>query len=157
MFYSKSTKGFYDSEVHGSNMPKDVVEVSYEEWEKLLLAQNSGQQIVADKNGRPIAVDKVEPEIIPEELLAKYKREANKLMDKVAQSWDYTSIIDGISFLSSTNTVFKTEAELLNAWRDACWDKIYAMQIKNLPTTAEGFLALLPEAPTQPTKKSKGK
>lgn len=57
MFYSKSTQGFYSTEIHGSNMPSDVVEISVQTHQDLLQSQSQGKQIVADENGFPVAID----------------------------------------------------------------------------------------------------
>lgn len=59
MFYSKTTGGFYDSEIHGESIPSDAVEISKEEHASLLAAQSAGKVIVADKKGKPKAVDVV--------------------------------------------------------------------------------------------------
>lgn len=56
MFYSKATRGFYDSGIHGENMPADVVEVSADDYAALLAAQSEGLEIVPDASGFPIAV-----------------------------------------------------------------------------------------------------
>ena len=32
MFYSKSTGGFYDAEIHGNNIPSDAVEITKEKY-----------------------------------------------------------------------------------------------------------------------------
>lgn len=57
MFYSKSTGGFYDSDVHGGNIPQDAVEISVSEWRSLLDGQTQGKQIVGDQTGRPVLRD----------------------------------------------------------------------------------------------------
>lgn len=54
MFYSKSTGGFYVREVHGHNMPSDVVEITEQEHADLLEGQALGKVIVADSAGRPV-------------------------------------------------------------------------------------------------------
>lgn len=53
MFYSQSTRGFYVQEVHGNNMPSDVVEITEREHAELLEGQTLGKVIVADSAGRP--------------------------------------------------------------------------------------------------------
>ena len=58
IFYSKSTNGFYDDEIH-SLMPDDVVCISKEKHEELLLGQSSGKIISADKTGNPVLLDRV--------------------------------------------------------------------------------------------------
>lgn len=68
MFYSKSTNGFYDSEIHGNNIPVDAVEISVEEHAALLEGQNNGKIIAADPNGRPVLQDFPAP--TPEQIAA---------------------------------------------------------------------------------------
>jgi hypothetical protein len=51
MFYSKSTQGFYDPEIHGSNIPQDAVEISASLHAELLAGQATGKSIQADDNG----------------------------------------------------------------------------------------------------------
>lgn len=53
MFYSASTGGFYSDEIHGANMPADVVAITDDEHAALLAGQSVGQAICATANGRP--------------------------------------------------------------------------------------------------------
>ena len=62
IYYSKTTKGFYCEEIHGTNIPSDRVQITNEQHENLLNEQSNGKQIVPDKNGYPIAIV---PPIIP--------------------------------------------------------------------------------------------
>lgn len=57
MFYSRSTKGFYITEIHGENMPDDVVEITTEYHALLMEGQTAGKIISPDAEGRPILVD----------------------------------------------------------------------------------------------------
>lgn len=57
MFYSKSTGGFYSTDIHGDNMPSDVVEITDEQHQALLDGQSQGKLISADKKGNPILID----------------------------------------------------------------------------------------------------
>lgn len=50
-FYSPSTGGFYTKQIHGRNMPVDVVEVSNRDYDSLLLAQRQGHEIAATPTG----------------------------------------------------------------------------------------------------------
>ena len=53
-YFSKTTKGFYTTEIHGTNIPSDCVEISDERYNWLLEEQNKkGKQIEPDKNGYP--------------------------------------------------------------------------------------------------------
>ena len=56
MYYSSTTGGFYDRKIHGNDIPADAVEISAEDHRALLDAQSAGKRIVADANGRPIAI-----------------------------------------------------------------------------------------------------
>jgi len=67
MFYAKSTGGFYSTEIHGNNMPSDVVEITYAYWQELLDGQTRGLFINSDENGYPILT---EPPPRPSEELA---------------------------------------------------------------------------------------
>ena len=55
MFYSKSTGGFYTSEIHGGNIPKDAVEITDEIYREAFAGQAAGLQILPDANGMPRA------------------------------------------------------------------------------------------------------
>jgi len=57
MFYAKSTGGFYDTAIHGDNIPADAVEITVEEHAALLAGQSSGKRIVAEANGGPVLQD----------------------------------------------------------------------------------------------------
>lgn len=52
-YYSKSTGGFYDKDIHGDNIPSDAFEISDNDWESLLEGQSSGKVIGAAANGTP--------------------------------------------------------------------------------------------------------
>jgi len=63
MLYSKSTRGFYDPNIHGDNVPADAVDeskwaISYQD---LLTGQDAGKAIAADDAGKPILVDRISP------------------------------------------------------------------------------------------------
>ncbi len=54
MFYSKSTSGFYDTAIHGNNIPADAVEITKAEHTALLAGQSEGKRIVPDADGVPV-------------------------------------------------------------------------------------------------------
>jgi hypothetical protein len=60
IYYSKTTKGFYTTEIHGKNIPSDCIEISKEYHKQLLDSQSNGNIIEPDKNGYPVSV---KPEI----------------------------------------------------------------------------------------------
>lgn len=57
--YSASTGGFYPYDIHYPNLPTDCVEITEDDHAALMAAQATGQQIVPDANGLPVAVDPV--------------------------------------------------------------------------------------------------
>ena len=57
MFYAKSTGGFYDTAIHGDNIPADAVEITTEEHAALLAGQGHGKIITADADGKPVLQD----------------------------------------------------------------------------------------------------
>ena len=61
MFYSKQTSGFYDTAIHGDNIPSDAVEITAEQHSALLEGQSYGKIISADENGYPILIDLAPP------------------------------------------------------------------------------------------------
>ncbi|RRW28845.1 hypothetical protein [Ectopseudomonas oleovorans] len=57
MFYAKSTGGFYDPEIHGNNMPADVVEITVEQHAALLEGQSHGMRITCGEDGYPLLAE----------------------------------------------------------------------------------------------------
>jgi hypothetical protein len=68
IYYSKNTKGFYVSEIHGDRIPEDKVEISEALYKVLLKGQSEGKVIDLDKKGKPILID--DPGPAAEELVA---------------------------------------------------------------------------------------
>lgn len=74
MFFSAQTVGFYNSAIHGDNMPADVVEITAEEHAVMLAGQSSGKVIAADADGRPVLQDPPAP--TPEQIQQRVNAEA---------------------------------------------------------------------------------
>ena len=55
IYYSKSTKGFYDNEIH-KTIPSDAVVITSEVYLALLRGENGKNAIQPDENGYPILV-----------------------------------------------------------------------------------------------------
>lgn len=62
MFYSKTTNGFYDPDIH-TVIPSDAVEITIQDHASLLAGQSEGQLIVPDAEGRPVLTDPELPTI----------------------------------------------------------------------------------------------
>ena len=61
MYYSKSTGGFYITEIHGDNIPADAVEITSKQHEALIAGEASGKRIAADHDGVPVLQDPPQP------------------------------------------------------------------------------------------------
>lgn len=78
MFYSASTGGFYNRQIHGQNIPSDAVEISEEHYSLLILGQSQGKVIVPDQDGMPTLADPVITyQQALSELNAAYQREVD--------------------------------------------------------------------------------
>lgn len=150
LYFSKLTNGFYDNQIHDV-IPSDAVEITEKKHKELLDAQATGKVIKSDKKGNPVAVENVSAPLTPEETIASYEAAAKLVLDDLAKSWGYDSMLEAASYVNSTNPQYKAEAEALVLWRDQTWDKIYQIEAGELPTTTTKFLALLPKAPAKPT------
>ena len=56
LYYSQSTGGFYDDQIH-SRLPEDAVEISPEQHAALLAGQSAGQVIMPGKDGKPVLAE----------------------------------------------------------------------------------------------------
>lgn len=62
----------------------------------------------------------------PQPTQADYRQAIQAHLDAEAQTRSYDSAQSAASYASSTNTVWKAEAEAVIAWRDAVWVYAYA-------------------------------
>lgn len=77
IFFSASTMGAYLAEVHGDDMPSDIVRVPLSEWQTLLATlASSTQTLGADEQGRPMLVDPPPPARPELEALERFWRDA---------------------------------------------------------------------------------
>ena len=76
-FYSASTGGFYASEIHGSDMPDDVVGITDEAWLTLCAGLADGKSISAAPDGRPELAEPPAP--TKDELIAQAEDRKNEL------------------------------------------------------------------------------
>ena len=69
-------------------------------------------------------------------------------LDSKAKSKGYDSANSCISYLNSTNAIWKADATAMNAWRDAVWSYCYTnASSATSSTTWAQLLPLLPVAP----------
>jgi hypothetical protein len=112
-FFSPSTKGFYLSDIHGENMPEDVLEVEGERYAELFAGQSEGKLIQPGSGGIPVLVDcPVPAPAIPQQVTMRQARLALLTAGKLAAvdaaigtlpspqkeaaeiEWDYSSTVD---------------------------------------------------------------
>ncbi|MFJ3050861.1 DUF4376 domain-containing protein [Pseudomonas nitroreducens] len=124
MYYSQTTGGFYSTEIHGTNIPDDVVEITDEEHQKLLDGQSRGLLIQADESGTP---ELVAPPIAPVDLKA------------VIAARRYAAETAGIAVNGMPlDTGRDSQALVTGAALQAVIDSAYTCQWK----TTEGFVDL---------------
>ena len=56
LYYSQSSGGFYDSDIH-TRLPEDAVAISPEQHAALLAGQSAGQVIMPGKDGKPVLAE----------------------------------------------------------------------------------------------------
>lgn len=124
MFYSKSTGGFYDTAIHGENIPADAVEITAEEHIALLVGQSKGKRIVSDSDGAPTLAD---PEPLSEaSVIASIASAVQSHLDATAQSLGYDDIKTAVTYADEPAVPkFQTEGQALRAWRSMVWAKCY--------------------------------
>ena len=92
IYYSSETGGFYNSDIHGDNIPADAVEIPTEEWQALLDGQAQGKIIVAGKGGKPELRDPEPPApVVPSQVSMRQARLALLAaghLDAVEQAFD---------------------------------------------------------------------
>ena len=132
MFYSKTTGGFYSREIHGDNMPADVVEITTEQYSALIEGQSNGKVITSDENGFPILID---PVITPEQIASVEREWRNGELDRA--DIELNKVQDGMG----TGTVAQ--------WRE------YRCALRNWPEHESfpdsSFRPTAPDAHTEPT------
>lgn len=85
-----------------------------------------------------------------EDLQAKYTRLVQDYMDKAVQTRGYDDVFTCISYVDSTDEIFRREAQAVLAWRDKVWRMCYEVlaEVKAgkraVPSEAE-LLAMLPK------------
>lgn len=113
IFFSKSTSGFYNSQIHGGRIPNDSIEISKKHYEALLAEQSSGKKIGADSDGQPIAVDLVY--ITAQDILNSAKKELRAMREPML------SAVTGIGWEASEagdDALAQEARNIRNALRD---------------------------------------
>jgi hypothetical protein len=146
MFYAKSTGGFYDTAIHGDNIPADAVEITTEEHQAMLEGQSMGKRIVADENGYPILQDPPPP--APEQIIAQYTAGVQAHLDTFARARNYDGIMSAATYATSQVPKFKAEGQYAVEARDNTWAAAYELLAeveagtRPMPTLGEVIAAL---------------
>ena len=78
LYFSASTQGFYESAIHGANIPADAVVIGRDEHNALIAGQALGRMIVADERGHPVLADRPGPSV--EQQLSMVEARAKQLI-----------------------------------------------------------------------------
>lgn len=149
-YYSKTTRGFYASEIHDI-MPDDAIEVSDSVYDELFRNQSLGMEIVPDENGRPINIIPNQIKTI-EDLSNVIKNNIQSNLDGVAKSWGYDSMDRAATYLFSSNIKYKTDAETLLSWRDSVWSWAETLFTKiKIGDSADNLMKKMPKPPERIT------
>lgn len=109
--YSPSTNGFYLSEIHGDNIPPDVLEVEDARYRELFEGQAEGKVIQPGVDGAPALIDcPVPARVIPQQVTKRQGRRALLAAGKLA------AVTAAIAALPSPQ---REEAEI--DWEDATY------------------------------------
>lgn len=147
MFYSKTTSGFYDLEIHGNNVPADAVPITRQQHAALMAGQSAGQIISHDAEGNPVLQDPPPPTV--DQVVAQYTHAIQQRLDDFARTRNYDGILSAATYASSTVPKFSAEGQCAVAARDATWAACYqilaAVESGSRPMpTLEQILAELP-------------
>lgn len=121
LYFAKSTNGFYDSEIHGANIPADCVEITAQQHADLLIGQATGSTITSDANGQPVLVAQtgmVEAQIVGA---------VQARLDSFAQTRNYDGILSACTYATSAVAKFRAEGQYCVDARDATWSAMYGI------------------------------
>lgn len=151
MFFSKITGGFYSKEIHGINMPEDVVEINEFEHAELMQAQSAGAIISANEDGYPVAV--FPPPPTQEELIAiaseAVRRALQSAIDTKARELGFSSGDSVIQYAGWPNS-YQDMAIAFGNWEVSVWLEAGAYRAQVLAgeapmLTPEEAVAMMPE------------
>lgn len=125
MFYSASTGGFYDPEIHGGSIPADAVEITADDHATLMEGQSSGLCIMPNSDGFPELADR--PPLTGEELKADFVAKIQARLDGFARTRGYDSILSACTYATSSVPKFQVEGQYCVEARDATWTAAYQL------------------------------
>lgn len=139
IFYSDSTKGFYDSK-RKVPIPDDAIELTEQEYRTLI--NNPDGEIAIGQNGRP---EKRPRPVTPQERNRNLDDAVKRHLEEQAQSEGFYSMLDAVSYADEpTDPSRQAKGLALRVWRSQCW-LAYDSAIQSDPVpNAQQFIAQLP-------------
>lgn len=116
--YSPSTQGFYLDSLN-PHIPNDAIVITEQKWSELVTGVADGKEIFI-VDGVPELIDPPAP--TPSEIVSAQESVVRAYLNAGAAQRHYDSITTVCSYSTSTNVVFKADAEACIPWRDACWE-----------------------------------
>ena len=125
MYYSKLTGGFYSTEIHGSNIPEDAVELTEAQYSALIQGLSRGKIIVDGVDGpalsdppAPSAAEVRENDLDAIEALVPFKQRGLRewfLFDAVSRGFITEAILDPATLFDKGSDPFKSFPYMLKA------------------------------------------
>ncbi|WP_420867822.1 phage tail assembly chaperone [Achromobacter pulmonis] len=126
MLYSRSTRGFYSPDIHGSEIPTDAISITPEQHAALLAEQSDGKEIIPGEDGAPVAVECLPS---PHDLAC------------VARAWRDLELVRSDNEIRKHGDQDPAAVATEQEWR------AYRVRLRNWPQTAE-FPQTKPISPT---------
>ncbi|WP_371370003.1 DUF4376 domain-containing protein [Pseudomonas sp. QL9] len=133
LYFSAETLSFLTSEIHGGSIPAAAIEISIEEYRKLLQGQSEGKRIGSSDDGRPILLDPPPPTI---------KNIGNQISSRRFLVETSSIEFEGTEFSTSRDSQASINGALLTAMQNpnyrCCWKtsggfvELNAVQIKTI-------------------------
>ncbi|MNQ78445.1 hypothetical protein D3C85_933550 [compost metagenome] len=145
MYYSQSTKGFYDKRVHKS-IPSDAIQLTEESCRALLDEQARGSVIQVVEG--VIAAQKLP--LSDKDTMLLYASGIQALLDDTAKAAGYDDIYTAVTYAEEPTVVkFQNDGRAFRKWRSLVWDYTYAqlelvLNGQRTKPTVEEFLLELP-------------
>lgn len=126
VFYSATTKGFYQGDLSRyASPPSDLVEVTEEYREYLLAGQSKGKEIVSGEDGRPFLADPPPP--TEQQQIKIYEKAVQLFMDHAAQEHGYDSVATAVSYAEEPSVPkYQSDGRAFREWRSLVWAYCYA-------------------------------
>lgn len=149
IYAAASTRGFYDSAIHGNAIPGDAVEITSAQHLFLINGQAAGKQIDwSAADGIPVLVDPPAPTF--DQQVDTNKAALQSEMDRVAKLRGYDNIDSACKYASlPAGAPYQAEGAAYLLWCATVWHQAFAYLtdvqagLKPMPT-AQQAVAMMP-------------